>query len=159
MVWIQLCMARPFFVPSNAIKALAKAHVSTWYRSKSVRCKRCPVTNRCTGFHINMVRDQGLSLCQPLSVNPDTAAVFADLKAIHPTPIQGVEHGAPAREAPVSLPGFTMPVGPVTDPLAAVAMKLRKQREERSRARAAGEATPTNPYSRASARRPDPVET
>jgi len=138
-----------------AIKALAKAHVSTWYRSKSVRCKRCPATERCPGFHINMVRDQGLSLCRPLTDDSDTDAVLANLKALHPAPIRGVEHGAPTHPAPPSLPGFAMPAGPVTDPLAAVAMKLRERREARARARATGEAVPANPYSRATARKTD----
>ena len=54
------------------IKALAKAHVSTWYRSKSVRCKRCPATDRCEGFHINQIRSQGLKLCRPLQPGPAT---------------------------------------------------------------------------------------
>jgi len=139
-----------------AIRALAKGHVSTWYRSKSVRCKRCPATDRCPGFHINMVRDQGLSLCRPLTEGADTEVVLDNLKVLHPEPIRGVEHGAPTRKAPPSLPGFAMPEGPVTDPLAAVAMKLRERREARARARATGESVPDNPYSRSTARKTDP---
>ena len=129
------------------IKALARAHVSTWYRSKSVRCKRCPATDRCAGFHINQIRSQGLKLCRPLSDGPDTSTALAHLARLHPEPIRGVTEGAPHRAAAPSLPGFAMPAAPVTDPLSAVAQKLRARREARAKARAAGEALPANPYS------------
>ena len=129
------------------IKALAKAHVSTWYRSKSVRCKRCPATDRCEGFHINQIRSQGLQLCRPLQPGDATDAALAQLERLHPESIRGVSEGVPHRPPAPSLPGFAMPEHAVTDPLAAVAMKLKARRQARARARASGEAVPANPYS------------
>jgi len=129
------------------IKALAKAHVSTWYRSKSVRCKRCPASDRCEGFHINQIRNRGLQLCRPLQPGAQTDAALANLRSLHPEPIRGVADGTAHRPAAPSLPGFAMPEAPVTDPLAAVAQKLKARREARARARASGEAVPKNPYS------------
>jgi hypothetical protein len=143
-------MGADMFDPSTGrvrIKALAKAHVSTWYRSKSVRCKRCPATDRCEGFHINQIRTNGLQLCRPLSPGPATETALTQLTLLHPEPIRGVTGGAPHRAAAPSLPGFVMPAAPVTDPLSAVAQKLRARREARKKARAAGEALPANPYS------------
>jgi pyruvate-formate lyase-activating enzyme len=129
------------------IKALAKAHVSTWYRSKSVRCKRCPATDRCEGFHINQIRTRGLQLCRPLQPGPSTDTLLGHLEALHPQPILGVTQGTPHRPPAPSLPGFAMPEAAVTDPLAAVAQKLKARREARARARATGEAVPANPFS------------
>ena len=129
------------------IKALARAHVSTWYRSKSVRCKRCPATDRCGGFHINQIRSRGLQLCRPLVAGPATDSAMRHLHRMHPEPIRGVTEGTPHRAAAPSLPGFAMPAAPVTDPLSAVAQKLRARREARAKARAAGTSVPANPYS------------
>lgn len=129
------------------IRALAKAHVSTWYRSKSVRCRSCPVTDRCPGFHINQVRSRGLQLCRPLAPGAWATEAGKQLQALHPEPLPRVEDGVPTEPAAPSLPGFAMPAGPVTDPLARVAEKLRERREARVRARITGEAVPSNPYS------------
>ncbi len=133
------------------IQGLARAHVSTWYRAKSVRCKRCPATDRCEGFHINQIRAQGLQLCRPLAPGPTTDTLLAHLQTLVPAPLSGVTEGAPARPAAPSLPGFAAPAGPVTDPLSEVAQRLKERREARARARASGETVPENPYSKTGA--------
>lgn len=128
------------------IRGLARAHVSTQYRSKSVRCRDCVVNDRCEGVHINMVRDQGLKLCRPLTAGPWADDVQAQLQAALPSPPRRPRDGAPPEAPAPSLPGFA-PVGPVTDPLAAVAEAQRARREERARARAAGAPLPPlNPF-------------
>ena len=106
-----------------AIRELARAHVTRGYRAKSVRCADCPVTDRCEGVHINMVRDQGLKQCRPLT-GAWAQDAAAQLQARHPSPPPRVRDGK-ALEAPhASLPGFDTPSGPVDDPLAVAANAL-----------------------------------
>jgi MoaA/NifB/PqqE/SkfB family radical SAM enzyme len=134
-----------------SIRGLARAHVAERYRAKSVRCGDCRVTERCDGVHINRVRDQGLKLARPLTTGAWADDASAQLEARWPTPPQRVEHGRPLEAPASSLPGFAMPDGPVIDPLAAVAQKLRDRREARRK----GDKTGANPYSpRGSAQRP-----
>jgi MoaA/NifB/PqqE/SkfB family radical SAM enzyme len=129
------------------IRPLARKHVGEHYRAKSVRCRECRVDDRCDGVHINMIRDQGLRQCRPLLDGAWADEAVRQLQARHPAPLARVDVGAPLQAPPPSLPGFAMPDGPVTDPLAAVAMKLKKRREERAQARARGEAVPpSNPF-------------
>ncbi len=131
------------------IRPLAKKHVQQHYRSKSIRCRDCRVDDRCDGVHINMIRDQGLAQCRPLVDGPWAEEAERQLGALHPEPISRVEHGRPTEAPPPSLPGFAMPTANVVDPLAAVAMKLKKRREERALARARGEELPpANPFGR-----------
>jgi hypothetical protein len=98
------------------------------------------VEARCEGLPINMVRDQGLRLARPLE------GAWADeaerqLLARWPTPPPRVRDGAPPLPPAPSLPGFAEPGGPVEDPLAHVATRLKAAREARRReqATAAGE--------------------
>ena len=133
-----------------AIRPLAKEHVATFYRSKSLRCRQCPVTERCEGVHINMIRDQGLKTCQPLT--GDWAAdAQAQLTARWPTPPTRVHTGQPTQPAPDSLPGYAKPTEAVVDPLAEVAIKLKTRAKERAKARAAGQPLPPKPYTPRSA--------
>lgn len=122
------------------VRGLARHHVREAYRSKSVRCRDCRVEARCEGLPINMVRDQGLRLARPLE------GAWADeaerqLLARWPTPPPRVRDGAPPLPPAPSLPGFAEPGGPVEDPLAHVATRLKAAREARRReqATAAGE--------------------
>lgn len=142
------------------IRPLARKHVAEHYRAKSVRCRDCRVNDRCDGVHINMIRDQGLRQCRPLMEGAWADEAVRQLAILHPEPIARVEVGAPLQDPPPSLPGFAMPEAPVTDPLAAVAMKLKKRREERALARARGEAVPpSNPFGpkQAKAKTPEPA--
>lgn len=129
------------------IRPLARKHVGDHYRAKSVRCRDCRVQDRCDGVHINMIRDQGLRQCRPLLDGAWADEAERQLRQLHPEPFARVDQGAPLQAPPPSLPGFAMPEAPVTDPLAAVAMRMKKRREERALARARGEAVPpSNPY-------------
>ena len=129
------------------IRALARAHVGEHYRSKSVRCRDCVVNDLCDGVHINMVRDQGLRMCRPLSAEGWGAEAGRQLRALHPEGLPRVRDGKPLEAPAPSLPGFAEPTGPVVDPLAAVAEKLRARRAERAAAQAAGAPLPAaNPY-------------
>lgn len=134
-----------------AIRPLAKEHVRTFYRSKSLRCRSCPVTDRCEGVHINMIRDQGLQACRPLTGAWAEDAV-AQLTARWPTPPTRVHTGQPTQPAPDSLPGYAKPESPVVDPLAEVALKLKARAKERAKARAAGKPVPPKPYTPRSVR-------
>lgn len=113
------------------IRPLARHHVDTFYRSKSLRCRGCRVTDRCEGVHVNMIRDQGLKLCQPLTEGDWADEAERQLTARFPEPPRWVEHGAPPLAAAPSLPGFAAPGGPVLDPLAIVARDKQKQRAAR----------------------------
>ena len=141
------------------IRPLARKHVSEHYRARSVRCRECRVVGRCDGVHINMIRDQGLAQCRPLTDGAWAEEAERQMTALQPEPRARVERGAPLQAPPPSLPGFAMPETPVTDPLAAVAMKLKKRREERARARAKGQTVPAaNPFGPRSAGASAPVE-
>jgi pyruvate-formate lyase-activating enzyme len=130
-----------------AIRELARHHVQARYRAQSVRCRACRVVDRCDGLHVNMIRDQGLRLCRPLTDGAWAEEAERQLVARFPEPLVGVASGRPLERPPTSLPGFPEPTGPVVDPLAAVAMKLKARREERALARARGEALPpSNPF-------------
>ena len=126
-----------------SIRELARHHVDTHYRAKSVRCADCRVTERCDGLHINMIRDQGLRLARPLTTGPWATDAASQLAARWPEPPPRVATGAPLQAPAASLPGFAMPDAPVTDPLAAVAERLRARRAARAR----GERPEANPYS------------
>ncbi len=121
-----------------SIRELAREHVSQHYHAKSVRCADCRVDARCEGLPINLIRDQGLRLARPLVEGPWAEAADAQLRARWPEPPARGLHGKPLEAPPPSLPGYAMPDGPVIDPLAAVAQRLRERREARQRGEAAG---------------------
>ncbi len=124
------------------IDSLARLHVKTNYRAKSVRCQDCRVNDRCEGLHINAIRDQGLGLLTPLGDDAWGHEAAAQLEACWPTPPVRVRHGRPLEPAHDSLPGHPPP-GPVPeDPLA------RKRGLKRSdfweKTRIVQDATPSN---------------
>jgi len=114
------------------VHALAADHVRRGYRVQSLRCRRCVVSDRCDGVHVNMVRDQGLRLCRPLVEGawPDDA--LAQLTARWPDPQQRVATGRPLASVVPSLPGYPPPATPPTDPLASL---VRDKQDERARRR------------------------
>ncbi len=113
-----------------SIRPLAREHVATSYRSKSLRCRECRVSERCDGIHVNMVRDQGLRLAVPLSGSWADEAE-RQLLALHPEPLDRVGLGRALEPAARSLPGFPEPAGPVLDPLAVVAKNKQDARRKR----------------------------
>ncbi|MEL6348338.1 MAG: radical SAM protein [Myxococcota bacterium] len=117
------------------IRALSHHHIAHGYRAKSERCRDCAVNDRCDGIHINMIRDQGLSIAQPLQDSAWAEDAAAQLQALWPTPPTRVRDGqAPLRPAD-SLPGFPPPAPPPKDPLAVLAVKLEERRAARRAAR------------------------
>lgn len=118
------------------IHELTRLHVRDGYFSKSSRCEDCAVSDRCDGLHINMVRDQGLVLLDPLQSGPWRDDALSQLKARHPEPIRRILHGRDPQPAAPSLPGFAMPTESVKDPLAVVAAKRRARAEANKKARA-----------------------
>lgn len=126
------------------IQGLARHHVRAGYHAKSERCADCAVSDRCKGFPINMVRDQGLRLCRPLG--PESAGLIAHVTATWPDPLPRVADGRPLEAPAPSLPGYPEPAGPVDDPLALIAAQQDAARAARARARAAGDALPPVPF-------------
>lgn len=113
------------------IHQLSRFHVRDGYRSKSSRCEDCRVEDRCDGMHINMVRDQGLALLDPLTEGPWLEDARAQLVARHPEPIRRILHGRDPQPAAPSLPGYAAVASAPEDPLALVEAQRRKRREER----------------------------
>lgn len=113
------------------IRQLSRYHIMTGYRSKSSRCDDCKVANRCDGMHINMIRDQGLKLLDPMTEGTWLDDATAQLTALHPEPIRRILHGRDAQPAATSLPGFAQPESVPEDPLAMVEEQRRRKREER----------------------------
>lgn len=108
------------------IRGLAREHVTRHYKARSVRCADCPVQARCEGVPINMVRDQGLALCQPLSGSWAEEAA-AMLQALWPKPPPRLADGKPLEAPHPSLKGFVDPSGPRPDPLAVTAEALGRR--------------------------------
>jgi MoaA/NifB/PqqE/SkfB family radical SAM enzyme len=113
------------------IHALARYHVRTRYRAKSVRCADCRVSERCEGAHINMVRDQGLAQLTPLTEGAEADRMVARLEQIFPEPPSRLATARPPEDIAPSLPGHAAPGAAPPDPLAVI----QKQREEKRRAR------------------------
>ncbi len=113
------------------IRELARYHVHRQYRAKSVRCDDCRVTSRCEGAHINMVRDQGLSLLTPLGSDAEGDRTLARLTELFPEPPPRLAHGSLAQPVSRSLPGFPEPSEAPPDPLSVIA----KERDERAKKR------------------------
>ncbi len=116
------------------IRDLARYHVSRRYRAKSVRCQDCPVTARCEGAHINMIRDQGLAILTPLE-GDQAADASAQLEARFPQPPPRLANASEPVAPAQSLPGFAQPTSAPEDPLAVIQQerllkKLKRRRGE-----------------------------
>ncbi len=100
-------------------RALAERHIETTYFGKSIRCRTCAADDRCEGFPIQMVRDQGLRLARPLAHAPDLPDLSARLA-----------HGRPPGGAVPPLPGFeSAPVA--VDPLRRLSADHAEKRRRR----------------------------
>jgi MoaA/NifB/PqqE/SkfB family radical SAM enzyme len=114
-----------------AIRPLARHHVDSRYRARSLRCRDCRVEARCEGPSINMVRDQGLALCAPLVQGPWADDAEAQLLALHPEVPPRLATGRPPEAAAPSLPGFPGPGDAPVDPLALLARGKAEARRRR----------------------------
>ena len=101
-----------------SVRALAKHHVKEGYYAKSSRCQDCALNATCEGMHINMIRDQGLSLLQPIS-NRD--AELIQLKQTRKS--IRIERGPSPQPAALNLDGGPPPKTSVVDPLSQVSIK------------------------------------
>ena len=115
------------------IRSLARYHVRSHYRAKSVRCADCRVNDRCEGAHINMVRDQGLAQLTPLESGEEAERVAARLERIFPTPPARLATARPPEAASPSLPGFAPPGEAPPDPLAVIQREREAKRLARRR--------------------------
>jgi hypothetical protein len=113
------------------IRAMARRFVQEDYRAWSVRCADCRLRPRCSGIHINQIRDQGLSQARPLREGSWAEEADRQLRALHPEPLPRVGQGAPLQAPAPSLPGFAPPSGPVVDPLVQAAERLKARRAAR----------------------------
>jgi len=120
-------------------KELARYHVSSRYRAKSVRCADCRLNTRCEGPHINLIRDQGLRQVEALVDGPWAEEAERQLVARWPEPPKRLANGRAPEPIGDSLPGFAPADGYVMDPLAVIGLELQakaKRKEERDTARA-----------------------
>jgi MoaA/NifB/PqqE/SkfB family radical SAM enzyme len=113
-----------------AVRELARHHVRDEYRGKSLRCQDCRVNDRCDGVHVNMIRDQGLRILEPLTEGAWADDAAAQLEKRWPVPPRRLADGRPAQPPAKSLPGFPDTVPVVEDPLAVIG---RKQQEAQLR--------------------------
>jgi hypothetical protein len=115
--------SRDLFDPATgrlSTHRLAERHIEQTYFGKSIRCRSCAVTERCEGFPIQMVRDQGLRLARPLDTAP------ADLPFLSPRLADGrLPHGPTP-----GLPGFAPPA-PTIDPLTRLSADHADRRRRR----------------------------
>jgi hypothetical protein len=126
------------------IHALTRFHIQSGYRSKSSRCDDCAIADRCDGMHINMIRDQGLKLLEPMTRGPWLEDARAQLVARYPEPLARIRTGRPFQPPAESLPGFAKPDAVPQDPLAMVEEQRRRRKEERlAEAKALFAASPT----------------
>lgn len=114
-----------------AVRALGIDHVRNGYRVKSLRCRRCGVTDRCEGIHINMARDQGLKQCRPLVADAWPEQATRQLLTLLPDPRLRVADGRPGAPIVPSLLGFPPPAAPPTDPLASLVQDKASERAKR----------------------------
>jgi len=119
-----------------AWRPLARHHVDTHYRGKSVRCEDCRLNDRCDGIAINMVRDQGLSLARPLTKGAWAEEAERQLHARFPEAPGRIETGMPPQPVAESLPGFDGPKAAAPDPLAVISVQMEKKRQARLARRA-----------------------
>ncbi|MFH2009459.1 MAG: radical SAM protein [bacterium] len=104
------------------LRALACHHILENHRAKSARCEACSVNARCSGAHINTIRNQGFARLTPLDeADPWAREAARQLQSRHPEPPVSVARGR-APELPVpSLPGFEAVHSAPADPLAQAA--------------------------------------
>jgi len=114
-----------------AVRPLARHHVRDRYRAKSLRCSDCRVDSRCEGPSINMVRDQGLRLCDPLVNGAWADEAVQQLRSMHPEPPPRLATGRVAELPAPSLKGFPGPAASPVDPLAVLAKEKAASRRQR----------------------------
>jgi MoaA/NifB/PqqE/SkfB family radical SAM enzyme len=119
-----------------AWKPLARHHIRSHYKGKSVRCEDCRVDTRCDGIPINMIRDQGLALASPLTQSAWADAAEAQLRARHPEVPGRILSGMTPQHVADSLPGHSRPSKATPDPLAVIAVAVEKKRAAREARRA-----------------------
>jgi len=114
-----------------AIRPLARHHVATQYRAKSVRCADCIVNDRCEGAHINWVRDQGLGPLTPLVEGEEASQAAERLRVVYPEPPARLSTGRRPEPVGPSLPGYPEPQAAPPDPLALIAVEemVRKSKK------------------------------
>ena len=117
------------------IHELSKHHIVSGYRSKSIRCSDCKLNDRCDGIHINMVRDQGLRLAEPLIEGEWFEEAQKQLLTLYPEPLSRISSGMKPQGVATSLPGFASPKEPPRDPLAVLAEKKEAMQKEKKRLR------------------------
>ena len=113
------------------VRALAKYHVHHGYRSKSLRCRDCVVKDRCDGAHINLLRDQGLALLQPLTESDWAREAKEQLMHLWPEPQKRLKNGRMFEPVAPSLHGHPQPSRATEDPLAVIARKVAARRAAR----------------------------
>jgi MoaA/NifB/PqqE/SkfB family radical SAM enzyme len=122
------------------VRPLARHHIADHYKGKSVRCEDCTVTAWCAGVPINMIRDQGLALAQPLIDGEWAESAAAQLQAQDQRPPQRIRDGMPPQPVANSLDGFAAPSAAPRDPLAIAAGEMAKKQAKRDARRAASRA-------------------
>ena len=114
-----------------AIDSLARWHVASRYRTKSVRCRGCVLDDRCSGLHVNMVRARGFKLATPLTDGALATEARAQLIALRPEPPHSMAGGrSPVGPAP-ALPGSAAAPDAPEDPLATLARAKGQDRQRR----------------------------
>lgn len=119
------------------IRPLAKHHIATKYKGKSVRCADCRINDRCEGIHINMIRDQGLRQAQPLETGEWADEAFRQACERWPDPPVRVHHGRHPLPPSPSLPGHAQPTSAPADPLAILATEMAEKAAARTARREA----------------------
>ncbi len=88
------------------VNAFVDEYISTHYRAKSLRCRACPVSDRCGGQHLQSIRAHGFAQLQPLAGEwaIDAAEQLAAWPAGGPAPrlADGAPPLSPAPRFPVS---------------------------------------------------------
>lgn len=113
-------------------RQLARFHVTTRYRGRSVRCDGCRVSQRCDGIHINQIRDQGLRQAVPLIQGPWADEAERQLRARWPTPRACLGTGLRPKPVAASLPGYPEPSAVAPDPLAVIGAQRQAWRGARA---------------------------
>jgi hypothetical protein len=112
-----------------SVRAMAGYHVAEEYRAKSLRCATCKVDGRCDGIHINMVRDQGLRLAQPLVEGAWAEEAARQLGSR--ARLLRVRDGVPPQPVAASLPGYPEAKDWPEDPVMQAARQVIQLRIDR----------------------------
>ena len=110
-----------------SVRSLAKHHIKEGYYAKSARCQDCAFNSVCDGLHINMIRDQGLSMLQPLEQDDVNGIVNLRKKGL-----PRIRVGASPQPAAKGLSGSPPPKTSVVDPLSALPFKRPAPRRTQS---------------------------